>query len=903
MATSAENWEQVKELFAAALELRPEERHAYLHQNASEESICKEVERLLAEHEEAGSFLSNPIDSDALLRQTNLAGQFNGGELLDGKFKILRLIAEGGMGQVWLAEQTVPLRRQVVVKLIKVGVYDHNSLERFRAERQSLAIMEHPCIAKVFDAGATPAGQPYFVMEYVPGLPITKYCDEKKLSIPNRLELFIKVCEGVQHAHLKALIHRDLKPANILVVEVDGKSTPRIIDFGIAKATSPLARAEFTQTGGFVGTPGYMSPEQTDPRVGDVDTRTDVYSLGAILYVLLAGSLPFDPKEWQQQPLDEMLRHLREDDPPRPSTKVSTTRETVTATAEARATDIKRLVGLLRGDLDWITMKALEKDRTRRYGTPSELATDIRLHLDNEPVLARPASSGYRLRKYMQRHRIAVAAAAGITLLLIGFGVMQTVQLHRTTRERDRANRERDRASRITDFMIGMFKVSNPNEARGNTITAREILDKASNEIDAGLAKDPETQTQMMFTMGSVYGSLGLYDRAQKLDERVVDIRFRALGPQSPDTLKAMRGLAWILFNKGQYACAETLQLHTLDLQRLIVGPEHPDTLASMNNLAAIFDGEGRRIEAEKLNRDTLEIRRRVLGPEHPDTLTSMSNLAAVLMELGHNVEAEKLFRETLEIRRRVLWPEHPDTLVSMSNLSVVLGNEGRYAEMEKLDRDALEIRRRLLGPQHPETLASMNNLAVVLSYEERYAEAEKLDREALDVRLRVLGAEHPDTLESRSNLGLVLASQGRYVEAEKLYREVADVRREVFGPEHPNTLTDMSNLIYVLIEEGHYVEADKLARDTLDISRRVLGTENSTTAILTYNLGVLAVHQGRLNDAFSQLTEAVDHGLSVPNDLDLENDTDLKPLHGDPRFKTLVAHAKERAAAAGGPK
>jgi non-specific serine/threonine protein kinase/serine/threonine-protein kinase len=299
------------------------------------------------------------------------------------------------MGQVWLAEQTAPVRRQVVVKLIKPGMFDDALPERFRAERQSLAIMDHPCIAKIFDAGATHTGQPYFVMEYVPGLAITKYCDEKKLTIRSRLELFIKVCEGVQHAHQKAIIHRDLKPANILITEIDGKPMPRIIDFGIARATSPLVDAAFTQTGGFVGTPRYMSPEQTDPRIADVDTRTDVYSLGAILYLLLAGSLPFDPKEWKEQPLDEMLRHLREDDPPRPSTKVSTGREEVTATAETRATNVKHLVGLLRGDLDWITMKALERDRARRYGTPSELAADVNRYLCNEPVIARPPSTSY----------------------------------------------------------------------------------------------------------------------------------------------------------------------------------------------------------------------------------------------------------------------------------------------------------------------------------------------------------------------------------------------------------------------------------------------------------------------------------------------------------------------------
>jgi non-specific serine/threonine protein kinase/serine/threonine-protein kinase len=324
---------------------------------------------------------------------------------------VVQKLGEGGMGQVWLAEQTAPVRRQVALKLIKVGMYEDGVLKRFQSERQSLAIMDHPSIAKVFDAGTTPDGQPYFVMEYVAGVPITDYCDQKKLKIRERLELFIKVCEGVQHAHQKAVIHRDLKPANILVVDVDGKPVPRIIDFGLAKATTPQIAGEtmFTQVGSFVGTPGYMSPEQADTSEQDVDTRTDVYSLGVVLYVLLTGSTPFDPKKWQKKPLHEVLRQLREDEPPRPSTKIGMEKESSVTSALMRDVQPKQLVDLLHGDLDWITMKALEKDRTRRYGTPSDLAADITRYLSYEPVVARPASTSYRSQKYVRRNRIAVA--------------------------------------------------------------------------------------------------------------------------------------------------------------------------------------------------------------------------------------------------------------------------------------------------------------------------------------------------------------------------------------------------------------------------------------------------------------------------------------------------------------
>ena len=775
-----------------------------------------------------------------------------------GHYRLVKKLGEGGMGQVWLGEQTSPVRRQVALKLIRAGMYDDALLQRFLSERQSLAIMDHPSIAKIFDAGTTPDGRPYFVMEYVPGVPITEYCDQKRLTIRERLELLIKVCEGVQHAHQKAIIHRDLKPANILVVDVDGKPMPRIIDFGLARATTRRSAGEtiFTQVGGFVGTPGYMSPEQADSSVQDVDTRTDVYSLGVVLYVLLTGSLPFDTKQSNKKPLHEVLRQLHEDDPPRPSTKIEIEKESSGATAELRGVQPKQLASLLHGDLDSITMKALEKDRSRRYGTPSELAADITRYLRNEPVTARPSSPTYRLRKYVRRHRVAVVVAVGLVLLSSGFAVAQAVQLRRTTQERNRTGRERDRANRITDFMTGMFEVSDPSESRGNAITAREILDKASRDVDTGLTKDPELQAQMMVVMGKVYTNLGLYSQAQPLLERAVDIQRHVLGPESPGTLRSTYALARTLDHEAHYAKAETLQRQTLDIQRRVLGPEHPDTLRSMNYLAVILSREGHSTDAEKLNRDTLEIRRSVLGPEHPDTLESMSNLADVLSSKGNYVEAEKLSREALESRRRVFGPEHPRTIESMTTLVTILDEEGHYPEAEKLARETLDIKDRVLGPNHPNTLLAASELAIVLYEEARYAEAEKLDRETLQIRRRVLGPEHPDTLASMTNLAAILGREGRSVEAENLIRETYYIQRRVLGPEHPDT------------------------------------------AVSLYNLGTIAVQRGQRDEAFSLLREAVDHGLPGYVELDIDKDPDLKSLHGDPRFDALVAHAKEKAAA-----
>ena len=726
-----------------------------------------------------------------------------------GPYRLVRKLGEGGMGQVWLAEQTAPFQRLVAIKLIRAGMYDDALLQRFQAERQSLAIMNHPCIAKVFDAGATPEGQPYFVMEYVSGPPISDYCDQKQLKIRERLELLIRVCEGVQHAHQRAVIHRDLKPANILVVEVDGKPTPRIIDFGLAKVVSskPAGETLLTQFGGgFVGTPGYMSPEQADPAIEDVDTRTDVYSLGVVLYVLLTGLLPFDPRLWKQKPLHEVLRQLREEDPPRPSTKISTSRETQKATAEFRQTEPQQLVSLLRGDLDWITMKAVEKDRARRYATPSELAADIQRYLRHEPVNARPASTAYRVRKYIRRHRVGVSVAAGLAIVLVAFAINQAVQLRRITRERDRADR-------VSQFMTNMFKVSDPSEARGNTITAREILDKSSQEIDKSLEKDPELRARMMYVMGTVYQNLGLYRKAQSLLERAIEI------------------------------------------QRNLLGSAHAETLGSMNTLAGCLDREGRLPEAEKMARQTLATARQTFGAQNANTLKSMNTLASILIDEGSYPEAENLARETVDIARRLLGSENPDSVKYLVTLASVETGIGHYPEAEKLLRQVLEVQRRVVGPEHPDTLLFLNNLGVVLDDSGRWADSEKIERELLDTERRILGPEHPDTLRTMDNLANSLSELGRYAEAEKLERETIVLRTRFSGPDHPLT----------------------------------------TGAV--YNLACILAREGRRDEAVSFLRQSLDHGLPLKTALGIESDSDLKSLHGDPRFDAIVVAAHQHAA------
>ena len=932
---TSEHWERVKELLHQALQLDPARREAFLQGACSSADIRVEVESLLlAEEAVRSNFLQSA--PAAAIEEVEAIGILEAGQIFSERFQLVRRLGEGGMGQVWLAEQISPVRRQVALKLIKAGMYDESVVQRFQSERQSLAIMDHPAIAKVFDAGATPQGQPYFVMEYVPGLPITEYCDENKLRIPERLELFIQACEGVQHAHQKAIIHRDLKPANILVAEVDGKPTPRIIDFGLAKASRPPLAGEslFTGPGVFVGTPAYMSPEQADPNLQDIDTRTDVYSLGVVLYVLLAGLQPFESKR-EKQPVDVLLRRLREEEPPTPSNKVAADRDTSTTTAEARGTEPRQLISTLRGDLDWITMKALEKDRIRRYGSPSELADDVRRYLRHEPVVARPASASYRLRKYVRRHRVPVGVAAGLVLLLAAFSVLQAVQLHRITRERDRANRERDRATRITDFMTGMFKVSDPNEARGNSVTAREILDKASNDMGKGLAKEPEVQSQLMQVMARTYANLGLYARAHEIAKPALDARLSIFGPDDPRTLESISQVGDIFEREGKYADAEKLERQALAGERRNPGPEDATTLETMDRLAVVLIDEGIYDEAEKLDREVIAVRTRKMQAEDIRTLAAMNNLGTALGGEGRYADAEKEDRQLLEVARRVLGPDHPRTLGAMGNLAVAVERQNRFAEAEQLFREVLAAEQRVMGPEHPDTVIAMATLAEDLTAENRLADAEKFYREALRISLKTLGPEHPDTLTYESSYGDMLFREGRLHEAEKLQRETLAAQIRVQGAESPDVLGSECSLAKTLNREGRYAEAEKIAQSAYETAVRDLGAQHPETLMALQQLASAMAYSHRYPDAtklfreaigkvgdsgiqgnrwsvwysfacvaaagdhpdesLQYLREAVNRGYSDADSL--VADDDLRAMRHDPHFQEIVASLKHPAA------
>ena len=520
----------------------------------------------------------------------------------------------------------------------------------FDSERQALALMDHPHIARVFDAGASDRGRPYFVMEYVDGIPITEYCDRHRLNNRERIELFIAVCQAVHHAHQKGIIHRDIKPSNVLVSEQDGKPFPKVIDFGIAKAIDHQAmeQATFTQMGSLVGTPEYMSPEQT-LLTANIDTTTDVYSLGVLLYELLAGALPFEGKRLREAGLEELLRIIREEDPPTPSEKVSTLEDTA-GVAERRRTNPALLRRQLTGDLNWIVMKALEKERLRRYASVSELAADIRRHLENHAVLAGPPSKLYRARKFVQRHRLAVSAGVLIAASLIAGAAVATVERNRAVAERQRADTEAATARAVNDF----------------------------------LQNDLLSQLGALNDMAQLYALQGKPAQAEPLYAKVVEGARRVLGAEHMHTLIGMSNLAMVYRDEHKYTQAEPLCIQVLGGLQRVLGEEHPNTLGSMSNLAVVYREERKYAQSEALLVTVLDARRRVLGEENLDTLNTMNELAFLYLYQGRYAQAEASVREALighQKRKTTTWHLYS----TQSLLGASLAGQKKYEEAESL--------------------------------------------------------------------------------------------------------------------------------------------------------------------------------------------------------------------------
>lgn len=889
----SEHYRRLTELLLTALDLDPELRPAFLDEACgTDDELRRQVEDLIvADNEAAESFLERPaaialgIAGSAFDLDTDLNWDAsptfpeneNPTRVLEnrsqpsarreiGRYVLLRKLGEGGMGVVYLAEQREPVRRRVALKVIKLGMDTNQVVARFESERQALALMSHPNIAQVFDAGATSEGRPYFVMEYVEGVPITRYCDAHKLDPRQRLELFIQVCEGVQHAHHKGIIHRDIKPSNVLVMVRDDRPLPKIIDFGLAKATAPSLTEGtiFTEHGQVVGTLDYMSPEQAGVTQSDVDSRTDVYSLGVLLYELLVGAVPVQRSLRGTAGMLDIGSWVAESDLPRPSARLAGLGDEASAAALSRGTDVRTLLRRLRGDLDWITIKPLEKDRARRYSTPAELAADIRRHLQHEPVLAGPPSTIYRFRKFVRRNRVlagATAAVAAVLLLGIAGTSIGLVRAERARQEaetqRGLASLEAEKAQALSDFLQKALTSPDPR-LDGRDVRVVDVLDEAAGEIEEQFSAQPEIEAEVRAAIGRSYRGLGLFGEAEEQMVATLETRRRALGPTHPETLRSMSELALVRADRGELDSAAQLYREALELQTQTLGADHPDTLGTANDLANLLMDRSEYDEAETLLRRVLDS----AGDNEEDwpteILVTRANLAYLLQNQGQLDEAEAEYLAAIEGLQLRLGEKHPQVLDVMNNLATLLMETGRLDEAESIARQTLRLRREVLGDSHPWVLHSINNLAAILHGQGKLDEAEPLYREALESNRRLLGNDHPETLTAANNLAFLYEDRGQVAEAERLYRMVVERRMTVLGAEHQDTLIAMHNLAALLLGSGRLDEAERWSRLAVEGAHSALPKGHYLGAIFAGRLGVILTGLGEYDEAEDLLVTAL---------------------------------------------
>jgi non-specific serine/threonine protein kinase/serine/threonine-protein kinase len=655
----------------------------------------------------------------------------------------------------------------------------------------------------------------------------------------DRLKLFMQVCEGVQHAHQKGVIHRDIKPSNVLVMIQDGRPVPKIIDFGVAKATAQrlTEKTVFTQLGAMIGTPEYMSPEQAELSGLDVDTRSDVYSLGVMLYELLTGMLPFEPRELRKQGYDEIRRRIREEEPSKPSTRLRTAGGGSEEAASRRRSNPRALIRELSGDLDWITMRALEKDRTRRYGTPSDLAADIARHLRHEPVVAGPPGVAYGVGKFIRRHTIGVLFCTALFVLTLGFAAVMAVQAGRIARERDRSELEAETAREVSEFLSDLFKVADPTQAKGDTITARVILDRGRERIERELLNRPLLRARLMTLMGSIHRNLGMYDEAKPLLETALRDRRALLGNDDLETLELLREFGFLLQDIGNFEEAETIYRELLESRRRVLGSDDPLTLESANDLGAALQFQGRVDESLDFVRQALEGRRRVLGEEDPATLTSMSNVADLLRHKGKTDEAEALVREGLAHSRNALGSHDPTTLLLVSTLAALLGELGRFEEAEPYYRESLEGHRRVYGDHHSRTLVELSNQGYLMQNLGRLDEAVRHYAQALRGNRQLYGDRHPATLITMGNLGDVYVSLDRLEEGHALLVEALEGVRATLPREHLFTGFTTRKYGACLTRLRRYEQAETALLEAHEILVSTVGEEHPQTFRVVANL------------------------------------------------------------------
>lgn len=900
--------ERMRDVFDRARRLPKAQRGEFLDGLADVDAAMRaQIEDMLGALDEASGFMDQATRETMgkAAREAVSAAETGLGEQAGtriGPYKLLQLIGEGGFGTVFMAEQERPVVRKVALKIIKLGMDTRQVVARFEQERQALAMMDHPNIAKVLDAGATDLGRPYFVMELVKGDPIVEYCDRNNLAIRERLELFAQVCAAVQHAHTKGIIHRDIKPSNVLVSTQDGRPFTKVIDFGIAKATASklTEKTLFTEHKALIGTPEYMSPEQAEGSL-DIDTRTDVYSLGVLLYELLTGTTPFTGKELRFAAYDEIQRIIREVEPPKPSTRLSNNAETIVAIAARRHTEPKKLGVLVRGELDWIVMKALEKDRQRRYETPSGLAMDVRRYLCGEAVVAAPPSASYRARKFVRRNKGPVLAGGAVAAALLVGAVAFAWQAQVARDQRDLAleaqqaeaeqrtqadlareealvqqaraeaneaearaqeaetQRQAAIAQAVATFQTDMFAAVDPaNLPRDSTtgeplkdaLTVVQAIEAAIVKLDEGSLRDqPLVEAGVRDTIGRTLQGLGRYEEAEPNLRRALELRRASLDGQDPELAMSVRNLADLLREQNNAAEAERLFREAIEIHRAILPSGDPEIATDLNKLGLLLSEQSRFAEAEPFLREALRIRRAALPAGHVDIAEVLNDLGELLRQEGELDEAEAVYRESLQIFRASLPSNHPTIARSLNNLALLQGEQGKPQEAEPLLRESLQILRATLPRHHPDLATSMSNLALLLLAQKKFADAEPFMREALEITRATYSGDHPDIAIGLSNLAGLMQAQGKHAEAEPLLREALEIMRATLPGGHWMISSGLGNLAGVLLEQERPSEAEPLLRESLAI-RQASQPEELITFINKAILGGVLLDQNKLAEA-----------------------------------------------------
>jgi tetratricopeptide (TPR) repeat protein len=919
---------RVKDLFVAAVELPdPQARQALLDRECGyDPDLRRRLQVLLQAHDHPEPVLERPLAAlpDPGTHPVPLGGHLTAdhpapteapGTIVAGRYKLLECIGEGGMGTVWMAEQREPVKRLVAVKLIKPGMDSRSVLARFEAERQALALMDHPHIAKVLDGGTTAAGRPYFVMELVKGVPVTEYCDERHLSIRARLDLFVAICSAVQHAHQKGVIHRDLKPANLLVTEHDGQPVPKVIDFGLAKAlhaTSVLTEKTLhTSFGAVVGTTLYMAPEQVGINALDVDTRTDIFALGVILYELLTGSTPLEKHRLKEAMWDEVRQLIREEEPPKPSTRLSAS-DALPGIAARRHVEPAKLTRLVRGELDWIVMKALEKDRSRRYETATGLARDVQRYLKDEPVEACPPSAAYRLRKFLRRHRGPAAAAVTVFLAVVTGAGVATWQAVRATRaeaaalvERDkkeqarkaeadqraaavaqqeRAGKAEDQARQeaavsraVRDFLQADLLRQADTVAQAETQrltgggfqtrvnpTIRELLDRAAaglapEKIGAKFPGQPRVQAEILDTLGRTYLGIGEGAEAVTLLTRAADLYRSALGADDPTTLATLHALALAQFHVGKTADAVALFEKVRDAQSARLGPDDPATLDTLTELAMAYILSGKGADSIALLEQVRDAATKTVGPDAILTLKAQIYLAEAYQYLGRGSDALALAEAVWDRGKKLLAPDHPYAVTGQYLLAELYRAAGRTVDAIPLLQAVLDVRSAQYGSADPFTLHVLTLLSEAYQDAGRSDEALPLLRRAAEAVRRKNGPGDAATQGAAQGLVVALATLGRYAEAEAVSRELAATVREKDGA---GSLAYARALMYLgrvlMWQPGMPNGAEAVTREAVATYRTACETASVEYSGALSNRGLLLLRQGKYADAEPVLRECL---------------------------------------------